>query len=146
MSKEHLYIGKTHTCMQVWDKSRTCAQVRGKSGEELACGWLKKNGYKILLRNYQTKLGEIDIIAKDKDTVCFIEVKTRHSHRFGLPLEALSTFKQRQIVKVALLFLKKNNLLEKKARFDVVSIVYSKDRPKLDLIKGAFELDERYVI
>lgn len=125
MSKENLYLGKR--------------------GEEIAVDFLKENGYKILIKNYKTKLGEIDIIATDKDTFCFIEVKTRYSDNFGLPCEAVSGFKQRQISKAALQFIKENNLLDKKARFDVVSVIYAKDSPKLDLIKNAFELDEKFI-
>ena len=117
----------------------------GKKGEEIAVGLLKENGYKILIRNYKTKLGEIDIIASDKDTICFIEVKTRQSDRFGSPVEAISGSKQRQISKVTLMFLKEKGLLDKKARFDVVSILYSKDKPQVDLIKNAFELDNDFV-
>lgn len=124
MSRENLYLGR--------------------SGEDVAADLLKGKGYKILVRNYKTKLGEIDIIARDKDTLAFIEVKTRHSDRFGLPQEAVSVSKQRQISKAALMFLKENNLLEKKARFDVISVVYSKDKPQLDLIKNAFELDNSF--
>lgn len=124
MSKQNLYLGKF--------------------GEESAIDLLKTNGYRILARNYKTKLGEIDIIARDKDTVCFIEVKTRHSDRFGLPQEAISRSKQRHIAKVALVFLKENNLLDKRARFDVISIMHSEDTSKLDLIKNAFELDQSF--
>jgi putative endonuclease len=118
----------------------------GKSGEDTALNFLKENGYKILVKNYKTKLGEVDIIAYDKNTLCFIEVKTRDSLRFGSPQEAVSHFKQRQISKVALQFLKRNNLLNKKARFDVVSVVYAEDKPAFDLIKNAFELKDWYVI
>ncbi len=117
----------------------------GKAGEEQAVELLKKSGYMILARNYRTKLGEIDIIAKDKDTVCFIEVKTRGSDRFGLPLEAISKTKQNQIVKVALEFLNKHNLLAQKARFDIVSVVNSKSGSKLDLFRNAFEVDTRFI-
>jgi len=120
-------------------------QDLGKKGEEAAVGLLKDNGYKIMLKNYKTKLGEIDIIASDKDTICFIEVKTRQSDRFGLPAEAVSESKQRQISKLALTFLKEKNFLDKKARFDVVSILYSQDRPQLGLIKNAFELNSDFV-
>lgn len=120
--------------------------VFGKSGEEVAVRLLKDNGYKILVRNYKTKLGEIDIVARDRDTICFVEVKTRHSDMFGLPQEAISKFKQRQMAKLALAFLKEKNLLDKKARFDVVSIMYSNDKPSLELIKNAFELDERFYL
>lgn len=118
----------------------------GKSGEETAVTLLKANGYKILSRNYKTKIGEIDIVARDKDTISFVEVKTRHSDRFGLPQEAISHLKQRQISKAALIYLKDNNLLNKKARFDVVSVLFSGKEPKMDLIKNAFELEASFVI
>lgn len=117
----------------------------GKSGEELAAALLEGSGYRIIARNYKTKLGEIDIIAYDKDTICFVEVKTRHSDKHGMPEEAISGFKQRQISKAALMYLKKNHLLDKNARFDVVSIIYSEDAPKSDLIKDAFELDKDFI-
>lgn len=117
----------------------------GKSGEDLAVSLLEENGYRILARNYKTKLGEIDIVACDKDIICFVEVKTRHSDKCGLPEEAISGFKQRQISKAALVYLKKNYLLDRRARFDVVSIIYSEDAPKLNLIRDAFELDEDFV-
>lgn len=124
MTKENLYLGKR--------------------GEETAIGLLQENGYKILSKNYKTKLGEIDIVARDKDTICFIEVKTRQSDKFGLPSEAISAFKQRQISKAALAFLKEKNLMDKRARFDIVSIIYSKEKPEAGLIKDAFELDGDY--
>jgi putative endonuclease len=118
----------------------------GKSGEELAVTLLKENGYKILARNFKTKIGEIDIVACDKDTISFVEVKTRQSDRFGSPMEAVSYPKRRQISKAALTYLKDNNLLNKKARFDVVSILFSDKECKSDLIKNAFELEGDYVI
>lgn len=113
----------------------------GKSGEAEAVSFLKGSGYRILAKNYRSKLGEVDIVAKDKETVCFIEVKTRYSDKFGLPQEAISDYKQRQIAKTALIFLKERKLFEKSARFDVVSILYSRGTPKIDLIKNAFELN-----
>jgi putative endonuclease len=120
--------------------------ILGKQGEESALSYLKKKGYSVLKSNYKTKLGEIDIIATDKDTICFIEVKFRNSLRFGLPQEAVSSFKQKQISKAALQFLKTNNLLNKKSRFDIVSIINDPQNgvDKVDLIQNAFELDEKY--
>ena len=117
----------------------------GNKGEELAAGFLKDSGYKILYRNYKTKVGEIDIVAKDKETICFVEVKTRSSDRFGSGSEAVLRAKQRQIAKAALVFLKENNSLDKRARFDVVSLDCSAAEPKLDLIKDAFELDGSFI-
>jgi len=116
----------------------------GRAGEETAADFLRNNGYRILFLNYKTKLGEIDIIAKDKDVICFIEVKTRVTDKFGLPQEAVSPAKQRQIGKAALVFLKEKKLLDKKARFDVVSVIYAQGRSKIDLIQNAFELDKSF--
>jgi putative endonuclease len=116
----------------------------GKSGEELAAGLLRKNGYRIIARNYKTKLGEIDIIAWDKDTLCFIEVKTRTSDRFGSPKEAVAKAKQGQIAKSALAFLQSRKMMDKKARFDVVAITGAKDKPEIELIRDAFALDEGF--
>jgi putative endonuclease len=118
----------------------------GKSGEEAAIELLKNSGYKVWHRNYRTRLGEIDIIAKDKDTICFVEVKTRLSDKQGLPAESISRVKQRHISKAALMFLKEKNLLSQKARFDVVAIAYSEGVPKIDLIKNAFELDNTFTL
>jgi putative endonuclease len=115
----------------------------GREGEAEAAEFLKSSGYKILIRNYKNKLGEIDIIAKDADTVCFIEVKSRAGEKFGLPEEAVNKFKQNQISKVALVFLKENKLFDQAARFDIVSIDRSRT-PAVKVIKNAFELNERY--
>lgn len=112
----------------------------GKSGEDKAVRFLKDNGYRILIRNYRTKLGEIDIIAKDKNTVCFVEVKTRLNNKFGLAVESIIPVKQRQMIKTATLFLKKNNLLDKGARFDVVSVMGEGEEEEIKLIKNAFSL------
>jgi len=116
----------------------------GKEGENLAALFLKENGYRILFRNYKTGVGEIDIIAKDCDTLCFVEVKARNSERFGMPQEAVSKIKQMQVSKAALQFMKERHLLDNKARFDVVSILCTESAKKLDLIKNAFELDESF--
>ncbi|MDO8661988.1 MAG: YraN family protein [Candidatus Omnitrophota bacterium] len=116
----------------------------GVLAEDRAEGFLKASGYKILQRNYKTKLGEVDIVARDKDTLCFIEVKFRSSDRFGSGLEAVSGLKQRQISKAALSFLKEKNLLDKRARFDVLSLDCSGSAEKITLIKNAFDLDARF--
>lgn len=116
----------------------------GKRGEEAAAGLLKENGYKILARNYKSRLGEIDIIALDKGTFCFVEVKAREGVACGYPQEAVSKFKQRQVSKTALYFLKEKGFLNKKARFDVVSVIYEGGLPQLSLIKDAFELDSQF--
>ena len=115
-------------------------QKSGKEGEAIAVRQLKKDGYKILETNYLTKLGEIDIIAKDRDTIVFVEVKARRSVHFGSPKEAVSTQKQKKISLVALYYLKTTNQMTTKARFDVVAVNLNRDRPRVEIIKNAFEL------
>ncbi len=110
----------------------------GQRGERLAQRFLKRQGYKILATNYQNKLGEIDIIAQDRNTVVFVEVKTRRSTRFGLGKEAVDRHKQRQIVKVAQVYLKQHCPgQDVKVRFDVIGVDLEKE--EIELIKNAFE-------
>ena len=118
----------------------------GKDAEERAARFLESKGYKILKRNYKTKFSEIDIIAEDEGVICFVEVKARHSNLFGEPADAVCAAKQRQISKAAICYLKENNFLERLARFDVVSLLYVKDLPGIDLIKDAFELNSNFTI
>ena len=113
----------------------------GQQGEELALAYLLKRGYKIICKNYQCELGEIDIIARDKDTISFVEVKNRTSSIFGFPSEFIDKKKQHQIMKSALTYIKKEKIAHKNLRFDVVSICGS----DLELIKDAFPLSERYI-
>ena len=115
----------------------------GKKGEELALRFLKKKGYRILERNYICKMGEMDIIAKEKDTLVFVEVKTRTSMIFGPPQLAVNSTKQMQLSKVALYFLKEKELEDVKARFDVVAILLRPEGEEIELIKDAFDL--RYI-
>ncbi|MFH2065632.1 MAG: YraN family protein [Pseudomonadota bacterium] len=117
-------------------------QQYGREGESVAVKQLKKNGYRILVRNYRTKTGEIDIIAKDGDTVVFIEVKARQTSGYGNPKHAVTWTKQQKIARTALTYLKSTNQMGKRARFDVVAIhpVEDQDQPSIEIIKNAFEL------
>ena len=112
----------------------------GKKGEEVALRFLKKNGYKIIEKNYVCKMGEMDIIAREKDTLVFVEVKTRTSMAFGPPQLAVNSTKQMQLSKVALYFLKEKHLEEVKARFDVVAVLLRPRGDEIELIKDAFDL------
>jgi putative endonuclease len=115
-------------------------QQYGRESESIAVRHLKKNGYKILEQNYRNRLGEIDIIAKDKDTLVFVEVKARRSAGYGSPKWAVTPKKQRKISMVALYYLKAARQPKAKARFDVVAICSSCDNPEIEIIKNAFEL------
>jgi putative endonuclease len=115
-------------------------QQFGKKSENLAVWYLKKNGYKILEQNYRTPLGEIDIIAKEKKTIVFVEVKSRKSIRYGNPKWAVTLKKQRKISMVALQYLKSIRQTDARARFDVVAIISNRDEPQIEIVKNAFEL------
>jgi len=111
----------------------------GILGEEAALKHLKKNKFKIIEKGYRMFRGEIDIIAYDRKTLVFIEVKTRRSHDFGFPEEAVTLSKQKQIRKIAEGYLALNNLENSECRFDILSIQYSaKDGFSTQHIKDAF--------
>ena len=117
----------------------------GKEGEEAAVKFLQSRGYRILTRNFKNKLGEIDIVAKEAETICFIEVKTRTSDVFGSPFDAISKLKQHKLSKVAVSYLKTNNLMNNDARFDIVSITKdSQGNDNIEVLKNAFELSSPY--
>ncbi len=111
----------------------------GKEGERIAKEFLKKKGYSILQENYRTPFGEIDIIAREKDVLVFVEVKTRTDLTFGSPFEAVNQRKKDKIKKVALSYMKR---LKKEcpARFDVLSINVEDGREKIEHIRDAFEV------
>jgi len=113
----------------------------GKSGEDLAAKVLQKKGLKIITRNFRNKFGEIDIIAKDNETLVFVEVKTRASARFGLPEEAVTEAKQQQVIRVASSYLSQHKLLNVPVRFDVVAITIKGGKPEINHLVSAFETD-----
>jgi len=117
----------------------------GQEGEELAAAFLKNQGYKIQERNFKNNLGEIDIVAWDVDTLCFIEVKRRTSELYGTPLYAISKSKQHKLSQVALSYLKYHHLMNIKSRFDIVSIIRNDQGEEcVDVLKDAFDLSSPY--
>ena len=109
----------------------------GTTGEELAVNFLKKRGYTILERNYRNAFGEIDIVARHRGTLVFVEVKTRMTDDYGKPFEAVDSRKQKKMKTTALMYLKRFRK-EVPARFDVVSILLNEESPGIDLIQDAF--------
>jgi putative endonuclease len=112
----------------------------GAEGERVAKAFLLAKGYRILRQNYETRLGEIDLIARDGEVVVFVEVKARTSATFGPPQSSVTLAKQRQIVKAAGLFLEQEGLAEAACRFDVVAVTFGGKRgqPEILLIRDAF--------
>ena len=98
-------------------------KIKGAQGEQQALSYVKKLGYKILEKNFTTKIGEIDIIAQDKNSLVFIEVKNRSSKKFGRPSEAVNNHKQYKIKQVAQLYLQKIKKTSSFCRFDVLEVL-----------------------
>lgn len=112
----------------------------GKKAEDLAARYLKRRGYKIIARNYRTKAGEIDIIAREGRSLVFIEVKGRQSMRYGSAKAAVTPRKQRQVARVALWYLKETDQLDVKARFDVVAVTQKDGEARIEIVRNAFQL------
>jgi len=119
-------------------------KLLGKAGEDRAAMFLAKLGYRILERNYRTLHGEIDLIALHQGTVVFVEVKTRTSDAFGAPELAVTSQKQRRMIKAALGYIKYKKLHQVPCRFDVVAISASTEK-ELSLIQNAFEMDRMHM-
>jgi putative endonuclease len=120
---------------------------RGVLGEKLARRFLRKNRYKILYRNFRGHSGgEIDIVARDNDTLVFIEVKTRTREDFGRPLAAVDRQKRRRISRGGLAWLRMLDNPDILFRFDVIEVLITPDsKPRLELIKNAFQLPAPYI-
>jgi putative endonuclease len=112
----------------------------GAQGEELAACYLLRKKYEILHRNYRCLSGEIDIIARWKNVLVFVEVKTRRSAAFGSALEAVSLKKQRSISAVAQAYLLHSRQVGSAARFDVIAVRLNNTVPEIEHIENAFDL------
>jgi putative endonuclease len=117
-------------------------RLLGDRGERFAVRHLKRAGMKIVARNYRNRFGEIDIIARDGQSLVFVEVKTRKSNAAGTPLEAVDETKQAKIIQVAEAYLKQRPLADRSVRFDVIGIVWNQDepasQPELTHVRHAF--------
>jgi len=114
-------------------------KIIGQTGERLAASFLKKQGYRIVEKNWVSPVGEIDIIAIEEKCLVFIEVKTRGGAEFGLPIEAVNKTKQRKIINSATYYAQMNNCLDAPIRFDVVSVFRDNRKYRVELTKNAFE-------
>ena len=118
----------------------------GSTGEDFVCNYLKDKGIEIIARNYRNRLGEIDIIARDSDYICFVEVKTRTGSSAGFPAESVNRAKQRKISQTACAYLKQKRLETANCRFDVAAVMLNKELKLEDIeyLENAFYLNEKY--
>jgi putative endonuclease len=128
-------------------KSKPAHLRRGAHGEKLACRFLRRRGYKILYRNFRGRRGgEIDIVCRDRDTLVFVEVKTRTGEEFGRPIETVHADQRERISRGGLAWLRLLDNPDIVFRFDVVEVVLDEEEtPRLELIRNAFQLPDRYI-
>jgi putative endonuclease len=117
---------------------RDARQSLGKMGEDLAAGELARRGYVILERQYRTRYGEIDIIARDGETLVFVEVKARQGEEFGGGGAAVTISKQQRIVRMAIDYLARNKQYDCPCRFDVVTVDMEGGTPRIEVYPHAF--------
>lgn len=128
-----------------YSKEEITAVSIGALGEEAAVKMLKKQGYKIIERNYKSKMGEIDIIARDGEYTCFVEVRMRKTNAFGTPADTIDKRKQRRIINTAKQYAVAKGIYDTPMRFDAVVINAAADKDgmknvSMEVIKDAFRL------
>mgnify|MGYP003588787317 CR=1 FL=1 len=112
----------------------------GRRGEDLAAGYLESAGYRIVERNYRCPFGEMDLVARDGETIVFVEVKSRRSDRFGPPQASVGPKKQKKMSQIALHYLEQKQLHSREARFDVIAVSLLPAGERVELIRNAFDL------
>ncbi len=133
----------------MWRIDRLWNRWLGKSGEHVAARFLRSRGIKILKQNYSSPVGEIDLIGLDRETLVFVEVKTRSPDSKGRPEEAVTIRKQKQITQTAVYFLKRYRRQQASIRFDVVAITWPtkpQDKPTIDYFPAAFPGTSEYFL
>ena len=121
-----------------WLLCLTSARI-GRTGERKAAAFLRKQGYRVVERNWRSPMGEVDIIAVDGEHLAFVEVKTRSGAGFGDPLEAVGPDKRRRIIQSAQWYARQERLEDVPLRFDVVSVRRTGRHYSLELTRNAFE-------
>jgi len=113
-------------------------QILGRMGEDLACRELRRRGYAIVARRYRTRHGEIDVVAREGETIVFVEVKARRGDAFGGGSAAVTAWKQQRIARMAADYLARRGLVDAPCRFDVVAVEFGAGRPRIEVYTHAF--------
>ncbi len=115
------------------------AQQKGQIAEDVACKHLQQRGLKLIDRNYRCRVGEIDLIMQDADSLVFVEVRYRQNSGFGNGAESVTFNKQNKLIKTAYYYLQQRKINSNiNCRFDVVSITSQEQIAAVDWIKNAF--------
>lgn len=114
----------------------------GQAGEDAAWDHLRRAGYSLLARNLRTRAGEVDLIVTRGDTIVFVEVRGRSSSRFGTPLESVDRRKQARVARLAMEYVARNRIADRRIRFDVVAVEWQDGRPTVNHLENAFEVPQ----
>ncbi len=114
------------------------AKPLGRKGEDLAASYLRNLGWEIVERNYRTRLGEIDLVCRDRDSIVFVEVKTRTETDFARPDQSVTQHKQAKLRRLVEEYLLKHNQEDSNVRFDVLGVTLRGRHPEFEHIVGAF--------
>ncbi len=115
---------------------------RGAVAESQAIAWLEGQGYRIVERNHTTKAGEIDVIAEEDDTLCFVEIKARLNDTYGPAIAAVRPEKQRRLSRAAKIYLSRTEQWNRVCRFDVLGMDAAPEGWRFTLVRNAFEVRE----
>jgi len=113
---------------------------RGQSGEDLAWEHLRRAGYALIERNARGRFGEIDLVVERGGTIVFVEVRSRSTPRFGSAFESVDARKQHRLGRLAIAYLARRRLHDRRARFDVIAIQWQDGAPVIDHLENAFEV------
>ena len=119
---------------------------RGQAGEDEAVVYLESQGYLVVARNVMTRAGEIDVIAQDGETLCFVEVKARRTARYGDAVGFVTPSKQRRLARAAALYLAREKIRERAMRFDVLGLERSGGGWQHFLLRDAFSADRGFLV
>ncbi len=116
-------------------------RARGRAAEDLAAAWLARRGFEVLARNHATRRGEVDLVCREGDVLCFVEVRSRSSRAFGAPEETVDRRKARRVVAAATDWAARHGALDRPIRFDVVAVTEGPAGPEVELFRNAFDAD-----
>jgi putative endonuclease len=114
-------------------------RARGREAEDLAAAFLRERGFEILARNHAIRRGEVDLVCREGDVLCFVEVRSRTSAAQGGPEETVGRRKARRVVAAATDWALRNGGLDRAIRFDVVAVTFVEPGPRIEHFRAAFD-------
>jgi putative endonuclease len=121
------------------DREGPSTRERGRAAEDVAAGWLEARGFDVLARNHATRRGEVDLVCREGETLCFVEVRSRAPSGYGTPAGSVTRRKARRVVAAATDWAMRHGGIDRPIRFDVVAVTTGPGAPEVELFRGAFD-------